>query len=93
MIHSLKGIAKTRQVWLDGKYLNPKRSNEVHNHSPDGFNWGFGGSGPAQLALAIMLKLKDEFDDYQEFKNKVIALIPMNKDFDIQFDLEKMEII
>lgn len=22
-------------------------------HSPDGFNWGYGGSGPSQLALAL----------------------------------------
>ena len=27
---------------------------EVLNHSPDGFEWGYGGSGPAQLALAIL---------------------------------------
>ena len=25
------------------------------NHSPDGFEWGYPGSGPAQLALAILL--------------------------------------
>lgn len=30
-------------------YLN------VRNHSPDGFNWGYGGSGPSQLALAILI--------------------------------------
>lgn len=27
--------------------------NEIRNHSPDGFEWGYGGSGPAQLALAL----------------------------------------
>lgn len=26
---------------------------DLRNHSPDGFNWGYGGSGPAQLALAL----------------------------------------
>jgi len=26
----------------------------VINHSPDGFSWGYSGSGPAQLALAIL---------------------------------------
>lgn len=25
----------------------------LRNHSPDGFEWGYGGSGPAQLALAM----------------------------------------
>lgn len=32
--------------------LNPR--NELYNHSPNGFEWGYGGSGPAQLALAIL---------------------------------------
>src|SRR5262249_40617485 len=27
---------------------------EIRNHSPTGFEWGYGGSGPAQLALAII---------------------------------------
>lgn len=27
----------------------------LYNHSPSGFEWGYGGSGPAQLALAILL--------------------------------------
>jgi hypothetical protein len=27
--------------------------NDIRNHSPDGFEWGYGGSGPAQLALAL----------------------------------------
>jgi hypothetical protein len=31
----------------------PVYLNEV-NHSPDGFEWGYGGSGPAQLAYAIL---------------------------------------
>jgi len=35
--------------------LDPKPSQEVWNHSPDGFQWGYGGSGPAQLALALLL--------------------------------------
>jgi hypothetical protein len=31
------------------------RSLRLSNHSPTGFEWGYGGSGPAQLALAILL--------------------------------------
>ncbi len=31
--------------------LNPRT--DLYNHSPDGFAWGYGGSGPAQLALAL----------------------------------------
>jgi hypothetical protein len=33
--------------------LNPR--NDLWNHSPDGFQWGYGGSGPAQLALALLV--------------------------------------
>ncbi len=35
--------------------LSPEPSQEIINHSPDGFNWGYGGSGPAQLALGFYL--------------------------------------
>src|SRR4051812_46787177 len=30
--------------------------NDVRDHSPDGFEWGYGGRGPAQLALALCLE-------------------------------------
>lgn len=47
------------------------------NHSPTGFEWGYGGSGPAQLAFAILL---DHFKNagqallyYQDFKESLIA--------------------
>lgn len=35
--------------------LDPRRSLRLINHSPNGFEWGYGGSGPAQTALAILL--------------------------------------
>lgn len=60
--------------------LKPDRSQKVKNHSPDGFNWGYGGSGPAQLALAILLEVTNDeqiaLRYYQEFKSQVIAAIP-----------------
>jgi len=34
-------------------YVLPVRL-DLYNHSPDGFEWGYQGSGPAQLALAIL---------------------------------------
>jgi hypothetical protein len=49
MSHTLKGISETHTVFLDGKLLNPELSQKYYNHSPDGFNWGYGGSGPSQL--------------------------------------------
>ena len=39
-------------VLVNGEKL-PSRL-DLANHSPDGLNWGYSGSGPAQLALAIL---------------------------------------
>ena len=49
---------------------------DLRNHSPTGFEWGYGGSGPAQLALAILadtLGPEQAQGHYQDFKWKVIA--------------------
>ena len=48
----------------------------VRNHSPTGPAWGYDGSGPAQLALAILLAVTDAATAerfYQRFKWDVIA--------------------
>lgn len=57
---------------------------DLANHSPTGFQWGYGGSGPAQLALAMLAYLYD--DDtaqryHQAFKWDVIIRLPMNEPF------------
>ncbi len=83
--HILAGN-KQRDVWLDGKRLSPQRSQKVWNHSSNGFNWGYGGSGPAQLALAIILELTGKTDGYQDFKEKALAGLPQGKAFKITFD-------
>lgn len=84
--HTLKGQFSTRTVLLDGVLLSPKRSQQVYNHSPDGFNWGYGGSGPSQLALAIVLELTGKSIGYQEFKWNFIARLPQT-DFEEEFSL------
>ena len=62
-------------VTVDGQRLNPRF--DLWNHSPTGFEWGYCGSGPAQLALAL---LADHCGDderalnfYQRFKWAVVA--------------------
>jgi hypothetical protein len=75
------------EVTLDGYHLDPAKSQRVYNHSPDGFEWGYGGSGPAQLALAIMLELTGSSDGYQELKDKLIAGLPHGKSFRVEFEL------
>ena len=80
------GNSKTRQVWIDGKELLPDRSQAFINHSPDGFAWGYGGSGPGQLALAILLEIDPDnaLARYQAFKWKVIANLDMESDFELE---------
>lgn len=76
-------------VYLDGEYLSPKQSQGIYNHSPDGFNVGYSGSGSAQLALAVLLKICDKgiaVAQYQEFKRALIAKLPQNKPFEIEFE-------
>jgi hypothetical protein len=60
--------------------LDPAQSLRLVNHSPNGFEWGYGGSGPAQLALAILLDLTGDAGRsehlHQPFKWKFIASAP-----------------
>lgn len=84
MIIHLKGDWATRTVWLNGKKLSPRKSLKYYNHSPTGFNWGYGGSGPAQLALAICLEVYGNAWGYQDFKWKYISTLPQT---DIDQDL------
>ena len=57
--------------------LTPERSLELVNHSPSGFEWGYGGSGPAQLALALLLDYTGgeafALNHYQAFKTEVVS--------------------
>ena len=53
---------------------------DLCNHSPDGLEWGYCGSGPAQCSLAL---LADYLDDdnraralHQAFKLKVVSNLP-----------------
>jgi hypothetical protein len=62
-------------VTADGRALDPRF--DLRTHSPTGFEWGYGGSGPAQLALALLADwLFDDgqaLDLYQAFKSKTVA--------------------
>lgn len=78
------------EVRIDGKKLSPARSLKVFNHSPDGFAWGYSGSGPAQLALAILLEagLSNEEACYLHhgFKNAFISSLKRDS-FSITVDV------
>ena len=64
-------------VTVDGETLNPRL--DLRCHSPDGFECGYGGSGPSQLALALLAdSVGDEIamDCYQQFKWKIVVNLP-----------------
>jgi hypothetical protein len=53
----------------------------ITKHSPDGFEWGYGGSGPADFALNILSvfigeKLARKNGLYQNFKWKFVSTLP-----------------
>jgi hypothetical protein len=52
---------------------------DLRRHSPSGFEWGYEGSGPAQLALALLAHAtRDDqlaLKNYQQFKRECIATI------------------
>ena len=65
-------------VTVNGRALDPRF--DLYMHSPDGFEWSYGGSGPAQLALAILADhladTQEALNCYQRFKWTVIAGLP-----------------
>ena len=65
-------------VTVDGRRLNPRL--DLWNHSPTGFEWGYSGSGPAQLALALLAEHLGNDNAavslHQDFKSQVVASLP-----------------
>lgn len=58
------------------KEILATRSLRHKQHSPDGFDFGYGGSAPAQLALALLLDATSEafaLEHYEAFKADFIA--------------------
>jgi Family of unknown function (DUF6166) len=88
----IRGKWDTGQVWIDDRELSPERSQALMNHSPTGFAWGYGGSGPAQLALALLLEIARNKEMallwYQDVKRHIIARLPQ-----ADFTLDSQEII
>jgi hypothetical protein len=58
--------------------LDPRH--DLACHSPDGFQWGYGGSGPAQLALALVADATGDdklaLRTYQRFKFEIVTGLP-----------------
>jgi len=75
----------------NGKVRELDPGNAIVNHSPTGFSWGYAGSGPAQLALALCrdvlgrggAKTQHALRVYQAFKLRVIAKLPSDQDWEL----------
>ena len=61
----------------DRRQLSPDRSLDLAHHSPTGLEWGYKGSGPAQLALTLLLDYTDDealaLAHYTAFKDDVVS--------------------
>jgi len=76
-------------------HLNPRT--DIVNHSPTGVCWGYGGSGPAQLALGLLIDFLSEgkaattrgniecaaLELYQEFKWATVAKFAMDEGWEM----------
>ena len=59
-------------VWVDEDRPLP----QVVHHSPSGFEWGYGGSGPADLALSILaLVIGDERETVGIFEGRTCGAL------------------
>lgn len=89
------------QLFINAVAIPLHKSLALSNHSPDGFNWGYHGSGCAQAALAILLELAAlrypdrqlaaescALNNYQDFKREFIAPLPQGHDFRLVIDIE-----
>lgn len=77
----IKGIYLENAIYIDGARISTADSLRLQNHAPDGgVSWGYHGSGPSQLALALLLRFgatdKEALAFYQDLKREVIATLP-----------------
>lgn len=83
-----RGLYKTQEVFGPKGQVHPGPSLKLRNHSPTGFAWGYGGSGPAQLALALLLDWSGDEDLalrlYQQFKWEKVVRWPMEEDWSMK---------
>jgi hypothetical protein len=90
-------VGTNNHIFFEGEHLNPHL--EEVNHSPTGFSWGYGGSGPAQAAYAILreyylnisrgdTEMAVDFAKrhYQQFKWDIVAKLSMFHDWKLTID-------
>jgi hypothetical protein len=77
-IRTENGCAVTVTDGGGSRALDPRF--DLRTHSPNGFEWGYGGSGPAQLALALAADVLGDDEAalgvYQRLKFRVVGRLP-----------------
>jgi len=77
----IKGVYHENAVYIDGRQIDTANSRRLRDHAPDGgVSWNYLGSGPSQLALALLLHFgatdNEALNWYFEFKQEIIANLP-----------------
>ena len=88
--------SEENRAWLNGQLLNPAISQAHINHSPTGFEWGYLGSGPSQLALGICLELFGKhlaMRVYHQFKARYVATWSVSGKYQIDLVPFWMEVV
>lgn len=79
------------EVTVDGIVLRPEKAQAITRSSPDGFSWGYAGSGPYLLAVGILLHFGltsvQALRMAYEFKRLVVAYFP-RASFRAEVDIE-----
>ncbi len=76
-------------VMIDGRPLDWQEPADVGQLSPTGPEWGFRGSGPNQLALAILLTVTGEYESWGQYRHFVegcIGRIDQARDWTLKTD-------
>lgn len=85
-----RGHAKAAGGWLVRRFtsLNDSLGEKLEHHvlhSPDGFAWGYGGSGPSELARCLLIDAlgvqKPHPALYQDFKDAFVSRWPDSGDW------------
>jgi hypothetical protein len=77
-------------ILADGELRPLPLRTDLFNHSPTGFEWGYAGSGPAQLALALLADALQSdataMAMHQNFKFKIITPLPRDPPWEMTDD-------
>ena len=90
MKRTIRWDSKRMKLFVDGIELSIRASQAIWNKSQD-FNFGYGGSGQAQSALAILLNVAGKetaLTRFQDFKRDFCSVMPADEVWMQEVDVE-----